>query len=37
MLKFFSIEKILETITWSIQNDKREKDFEHLFIPSDMF
>ena len=36
MLRFYSIEKILETIDWTKQIDKREKDFAKLFIQSDL-
>jgi hypothetical protein len=33
---FYKPEKILETIEWSKQLDKRDKDFTRLFLNSDM-
>jgi len=36
MLKFYPIEKINETIEWTKQIEKREKDFARLFIKSDL-
>ena len=35
MVKFYSMEQILETIEWSAQLDKRDKDFSKLFLTSD--
>ena len=34
--KFYKPEKILETVEWSKQLDKRDKDFARLFLNSDM-
>jgi hypothetical protein len=34
--KFYGTEKILETVEWSKQLDKRDKDFARLFLKSDM-
>jgi hypothetical protein len=34
--KFYGPEKILETIEWSRQLDKRDKDFTRLFLKSDL-
>ena len=34
--KFYGTEKILETIDWSKQLDKRDKDFTRLFLKSDL-
>jgi len=36
MLNFYPIEKINETIEWTKQIEKREKDFARLFIKSDL-
>lgn len=36
MIRFYPIEKILETIEWSAQLDKRDKDFSTFFLKSDM-
>lgn len=36
MMKFYSVEKINETIEWTRQVEKREKDFARLFIQSDL-
>lgn len=33
---FYKPEKILETIEWSKQLDKRDKDFTRLFLNSDL-
>ena len=33
---YYSNEKILETIEWSAQLDKRDKDFSTFFLNSDM-
>jgi hypothetical protein len=34
MVKLYSKEQILETIEWSAQLDKRDKDFSKLFLTS---
>ena len=34
--KFYGPEKILETVDWSKQLDKRDKDFARLFLKSDL-
>ena len=34
--QFYKPEKILETIEWSKQLDKRDKDFARLFLNSDL-
>ena len=34
--KFYGPEKIIETIDWSKQLDKRDKDFTRLFLKSDL-
>jgi hypothetical protein len=36
MVKFYSKKQILETIEWSAQLDKRDKDFAKLFLTSDL-
>ena len=36
MLNFYSLEKINETIEWTKQIDKRDKDFARLFLKSDL-
>ena len=36
MLNFYPFEKIIETINWTKQLEKREKDFARLFIQSDL-
>lgn len=36
MVKFYPKEKILETIEWSAQLDKRDKDFARFFLNSEM-
>ncbi len=36
MLRFYPIEKITETLEWSKQIAKREKDFAKLFLQSDL-
>ncbi len=36
MVKYYSIEKIKETIEWSAQLSERDKDFARLFINSDI-
>jgi hypothetical protein len=36
MYKFYGPEKILETVEWSKQLDKRDKNFTRLFLKSDM-
>jgi len=33
---FYTPEKILETVEWSKQLDKRDKDFARLFLKSDL-
>ena len=35
MVKYYSQKQILETIEWSAQMDKRDKDFALLFLKSD--
>ena len=37
MVQYYSKEKILETIEWSAQLDKRDKDFSKFFLNSDYF
>jgi hypothetical protein len=34
MVKFYTREQILETIDWSAQLDKRDKDFSRFFLDS---
>ncbi|MBC7641598.1 MAG: hypothetical protein H7174_04570 [Flavobacterium sp.] len=36
IINFYYNEKILETIEWSAQLDKRDKDFSKFFLKSDM-
>jgi hypothetical protein len=36
MVAFYSNEQILETIDWSAQLDRRDKDFSRFFLKSDM-
>lgn len=36
MLKFYPLEKIIETINWTKQLSKRDKDFAVLFLQSDL-
>jgi hypothetical protein len=36
MIHFYPLEKIKETIEWTKQLGKREKDFARLFLQSDM-
>jgi hypothetical protein len=36
MLRFYPKEKIMETIEWSKQIEKRDKDFARLFLQSDI-
>ena len=36
MVAYYPNEKILETIEWSAQLDKRDKDFSRFFLKSDM-
>ncbi|MFY8189195.1 MAG: DUF6922 domain-containing protein [Flavobacterium sp.] len=36
MTRFYSMEQILETIEWSAQLDRRDKDFSRFFLKSDM-
>lgn len=36
IVTYYSQEKILETIEWSAQLDKRDKDFSKFFLKSDM-
>lgn len=36
MVAFYPTKKILETIEWSAQLDKRDKDFSIFFLKSDM-
>ncbi len=36
MLRFYSLEKIKETLEWTKQLGKREKDFARLFLQSDI-
>lgn len=36
MIKYYSRTQILETIKWSAQLNKRDKDFALLFINSDL-
>ena len=36
MVNFYSREKILETIEWSAQLEKRDKDFSRFFLNSEM-
>lgn len=35
MVKFYSMKQILETIEWSAQLDRRDRDFAKLFLTSD--
>jgi hypothetical protein len=35
MVKFYSRSQILETIDWSAQLDKRDKDFSRFFLDSE--
>ena len=35
MVKFYSNDQILETIEWSAQLDKRDKDFSKFFLNSE--
>jgi hypothetical protein len=35
MMKLYSKDQILETIEWSAQLDKRDKDFSKFFLTSD--
>jgi hypothetical protein len=35
MVKFYTPEQILETIEWSAQLDKRDKDFSRFFLTSE--
>jgi hypothetical protein len=37
MVKYYSKEKIIETISWSKQLDKRDKDFSLFFLNSEYF
>lgn len=37
IVSYYSNEKILETIEWSAQLQKRDKDFSKLFLKSDYF
>lgn len=37
IVSFYTKEKIMETIEWSAQLDKRDKDFSKLFLKSDYF
>ena len=37
MVNYYPNEKILETIEWSAQLDKRDKDFSRFFLKSDYF
>ena len=37
MITIYSKEKILETIDWSAQLEKRDKDFSKFFLNSDYF
>ncbi len=34
MVKYYSIEQILETLEWSAQLDKRDKEFSKFFLTS---
>lgn len=36
IIRYYSNEKILETIAWSAQLDQRDKDFSNFFLKSDM-
>lgn len=36
MMRYYPIEKILETIDWSAQLQEREKKFSRFFLNSDM-
>ena len=36
IVDFYKKEKILETIEWSAQLDRRDKDFSRFFLKSDM-
>ncbi len=36
MMRYYPIEKILETIEWSAQLEQRDKNFSKLFLKSDM-
>ena len=36
MIAFYPNEQILETIDWSAQLDRRDKDFSRFFLKSDM-
>jgi hypothetical protein len=35
MVKYYSKKQILETIEWSAQLDKRDKEFAHFFLTSE--
>ena len=37
MIAYYSTEKILETIEWSAQLDRRDKDFSKFFLNSEYF
>ena len=37
MFSIYSVEKIIETIEWSAQLDKRDKDFSRFFLNSEYF
>ena len=37
MVKYYSTQKILDTIDWSAQLDKRDKDFSRFFLTSNYF
>ena len=37
IVSYYKKEKIIETIEWSAQLDKRDKDFSKLFLNSDYF
>lgn len=36
MLNFYPLERVLETVAWTKQIDRRDKDFALLFIQSDL-
>ena len=35
MVQYYTLDKIIETIEWSAQLDKRDKEFSRLFLQSD--
>ena len=36
MVRYYSKEKIMATIEWSVQLDKRDKEFSKLFLSSEL-